>query len=376
MPSAAECVAAPDRAWDRGAMEYVYGRSWDDVGKTPRGTAWQMLRALRHAPPNLAHCDEDRTLLFSAALEQAEQFFRAAASVGPETRALLLFYGLSQSGRALRAASQPGLDWHRTLGHGLTVQGGSICDRLAQCVVKDEKKGHFRDVAATLDRATVPQGETVGGLSRLMQLGPRFTLDGPEPTHPPLRLQLVAAGSAEVGGPLRAELDVPAETWAVDLPPVGPRNTTRYDAYRAQVRAQLQHYPTLRDAQLYDPMPAHFELGGGGRTRTVAITWPGRTHPRLGDDEAVLHEFSDDNGRSVLIYPRGVGTDLAVHPYLLWWVVLFAMAHHVRYEPTRWAAIVDVDHSDEAVTIEHIGEHALDVLPELIHRTLVRTEPQ
>lgn len=358
-------------------MRYVYGRSWNDVGMTPRGTAWRMLRVLRQAPPGLARCDEDRRRLFSAAMEQSEQFFLAAASVGPETRALLLFYGLSQSGRALRAALQPGPDWHRSSGHGLTVKGDSVSDRLAQCVVEDEKRGHFRDVAGTLNRATVPQGQAVGELCQLLQLGPRFTLDGPEPPHPPLKLKLAASEWPwETDLPLRAELEVPAKTWAIELPPVGERKTTHYDALRAHVRERLQHYPTLGDAQLYDPMEAHFDLGGAGPIRTVAITWPGRTPPLPGDDEAILHEFSDDNGRSVLIYPQGAGTDLAVHPYLLWWVVLFAMAHHVRYEPTKWAAMVDVDHSDEAVAIEHIGEHALDVLPELIHRTLVRAEPQ
>lgn len=63
-----------------------------------------------------------------------------------------------------------------------------------------------------------------------------------------------------------------------------------------------------------------------------------------------------------------MGSMDAVHPYLIWWAILFAMAHYIRYEPTKWAAVVNVDTSDEAVTVEHIGEAALDVLPELIHR--------
>jgi hypothetical protein len=52
------------------------------------------------------------------------------------------------------------------------------------------------------------------------------------------------------------------------------------------------------------------------------------------------------------------------------------MAQHVRYEPVKWSKVIDIDHSCEAAAVEHIGDLALATLPELIHRTLVRTEPQ
>lgn len=69
-------------------------------------------------------------------------------------------------------------------------------------------------------------------------------------------------------------------------------------------------------------------------------------------------------------------TPPAMHPFLLWWALLYVMAHYIRYEPARWAWLVDVDESQEAVAIEDIAERALSELPELIHRVLVRTEPQ
>ncbi|MGH3799867.1 MAG: YaaC family protein [Pseudonocardiaceae bacterium] len=40
---------------------------------------------------------------FRSALEQAEQQFRAAASVDYDSRALNLYYGVSQAGRAVAA---------------------------------------------------------------------------------------------------------------------------------------------------------------------------------------------------------------------------------------------------------------------------------
>ncbi|MFL0421804.1 YaaC family protein, partial [Micrococcus luteus] len=80
--------------------------------------AWPTsLRALRANRPPLAKRGA-RGQLFSAGLEQAEQFWMAANSVGPETRPLLLFYGLGQAGQALcaAAATKP------SAGHGLTFK--------------------------------------------------------------------------------------------------------------------------------------------------------------------------------------------------------------------------------------------------------------
>ena len=47
--------------------------------------AWRRLRSLHHRPPEFAARGE-RKDTFSAALEQSEQFFRAADSVGYESR--------------------------------------------------------------------------------------------------------------------------------------------------------------------------------------------------------------------------------------------------------------------------------------------------
>jgi len=357
-------------------MAYAYGQTWDDLERTPRATSWRMLRALRQAPPGFASQDESRKRLFTSSLEQCEQFFRAAETVGPETRALLLFYGLAQSGRALRAASQADSLWNRDGGHGLTVSVPAS-GLVAESVVKDagrRRVGHFGYVATTLGRASLPTGQTVADLSRLLRVDSQFPMPGSDPYHPPLTLDLVNA--ADAGGPLRASLIVPASTWEVEMPPVGERVTADYDRFRAHVRTLLEEYPTLAGAALFEPAPGHFTLFAQSLTqRTLALFWPDLQHPGPYEGSA-LHGFSDDNGQSVTIYPRGAGSKLAVHPYLLWWEILFAMAHFIRYEPSAWAAAVDVDHSSEAVAIEHIGEQALVVLPELIHRALVRGEPQ
>ena len=63
--------------------------------------AWGRLRATRWDPPGAASENGERRRTYVFGLEQAEQMFRAGASVGPATRPLLVFYGLSQAGRAI-----------------------------------------------------------------------------------------------------------------------------------------------------------------------------------------------------------------------------------------------------------------------------------
>jgi YaaC-like Protein len=90
--------------------------------------AWRGLRALRADLLQLAGKGERRKV-FSAALEQAEQLFRRAASLGYASRPLNLFYGLSQAGRALSAAHDPQQSTWRlhAAGLGVELSTGSGC---------------------------------------------------------------------------------------------------------------------------------------------------------------------------------------------------------------------------------------------------------
>ncbi|MDK1348953.1 hypothetical protein QNO09_38035 [Streptomyces sp. 378] len=85
--------------------------------------AWERLRASRSNPPARADTGSRRKT-YASALEQAQQLFRAAAVVGPATSPVLVFYGLSQAGRAITAAawSLKGEDW-RLDTHGIKATG-------------------------------------------------------------------------------------------------------------------------------------------------------------------------------------------------------------------------------------------------------------
>lgn len=95
--------------------------TWFDLALRHPDESWRALRRRRATVPAAASSPE-RAATFRSALEQAEQQMRAAASIGYDSRALNLFYGLSQGGRALAAAA-PGLSDQETRlrGHGLTT---------------------------------------------------------------------------------------------------------------------------------------------------------------------------------------------------------------------------------------------------------------
>lgn len=89
--------------------------------------AWERLRGTRWSPPPAAAASPERRKTYVFALEQAEQMFRAASTVGVATRPLLAFYGLSQAGRAVAAVatSATGDDWVLE-GHGISCAGGTL----------------------------------------------------------------------------------------------------------------------------------------------------------------------------------------------------------------------------------------------------------
>lgn len=78
------------------------------------------IRALR-ATFNPSGDDERRRLVFIGALGQFDELMTAAASVGPASRPLPLYYALNQAGRAIVAQRQMRDQPWEPKSHGLTV---------------------------------------------------------------------------------------------------------------------------------------------------------------------------------------------------------------------------------------------------------------
>jgi hypothetical protein len=65
---------------------------------------WDLIRLSRSAPFGRANKNKATAATYQAALQQFEELMIAARSTGPAGRPLLLFYALSQAGRAVVAA--------------------------------------------------------------------------------------------------------------------------------------------------------------------------------------------------------------------------------------------------------------------------------
>ncbi len=110
--------------------------------------SWRAIQALRAAPTGTADRDRQRRRTFTAALNQAEELAVAASAVTYAVRPLLLFYSLSQAGRAIAAAHLR--EKAELSGHGLSF----TCDPIAilkSTVVQpgaQQARGAFQDVAA------------------------------------------------------------------------------------------------------------------------------------------------------------------------------------------------------------------------------------
>jgi len=128
--------------------------TWSDLEAlqiSRREESWRTLRRMRSMPPGATGPDDGRRRTFQAALEQAEQFLKAAASVGYDTKPVQVFYGLSQAGRAIAAASERLTDdeWRLT-GHGLSSRNTRDQTDLRRVTVEAHKSGSPQAVARAL----------------------------------------------------------------------------------------------------------------------------------------------------------------------------------------------------------------------------------
>jgi hypothetical protein len=125
------------------------------------------LRSLRAQRPTWAQ-PEARARAFGAGLEQAEQLWRASETVGPIVSPLLLFYGLTQAGRAICAAGMPASAWRPAESHGpafeLTLPKSGANMDLAKVLMKLGGGGLVQQVARILDSPVLEGPATLSAL--------------------------------------------------------------------------------------------------------------------------------------------------------------------------------------------------------------------
>ncbi|MFJ9634874.1 YaaC family protein [Streptomyces sp. NPDC101175] len=330
--------------------------------------AWERLRASRSNPPAGADT-APRRKTYSAALEQAQQLFRAAAVVGPATSPVLAFYGLSQAGRAITSAARSldGEDW-RLKAHGIKTTGFHL--PFPDIEIRTEAsgtRGSFVKVSEVLDSPVWEMDPL--RLEDVWDLLPS-NLRYPLTTRDRLTPLCTVGDDIGVGTHEHSLLSVPV----CDIP-----GRVIDAGTREALAAFLVSYPTVAQHESYvittwrpgaPPDYTRYQHGGG----ELVMSWLMPEGVGTGFDgnatsaERVAHLRSMTRGYAGSRYflPVLGSMKRELHPLMAWWAVLFALSMLARYEPATWGTLINVDNSKYTVPIERLLERALNHLPVLI----------
>ncbi len=317
--------------------------------------SWRELRRRRSSPP--VRMPVARAQTFQSALEQAEQQFRAAASVGYDSRPLNLFYGLSQAGRAVAAAaSRLGPDDWALAGHGILARRLDTSADIGQVaiVTSSGRVGtSFHRLSTVLD-SEIPDC-TLGDVWACIYESSAFEpLDSAEIFVP---LEVSAAVPAINSG--QANWHAGASSANVILP------KALGSTPMLTVHDYLAHYPALRGWDTVERQPS-------------AAVWPEEGQPLTLYWEAIAEQGMKGldgrrvryRGQTYLAMPT-IGRALKpVHPLMAWWAVLFGLSMLARYQPDRWTAMINIDQNPKAIAIEFLLDEALAAVPELIDQAI------
>lgn len=348
--------------------EYVEQRAWGVE-----------LRSIRANRPKFARSGA-RAQTFGAAFEQAEQLWRASEAVGTIASPLLLFYGLTQAGRAICAAGTPGQAWRPAESHGLTFEftrpaSGANLD-LGAVVVKPSGDGLIQQVAFILDSPVLGGPATLSAL--LGSLDAKLLFSASQVADPkPLEVHEFRKSLPVLGADVTKSLllaPVPDRFAAnTELIPAGPQNlehTRIIPPTGEEIAEWLDAYPTLRGlgvpTEVIGPEPS---MGGGF---VIKLIWDGgapMADVKQSDwtvehlDELYAYAWDRTHG---VVLPAVAGNTKAYDLVVAWWLVLYSLSMLARYYPKEWTEMLDVDRSPLAVPIEHLLSVAYSTVPALI----------
>jgi hypothetical protein len=291
-----------------------------------------------------------RSAVLVAALRQSEELFDAAAAVTAAAKPLLLFYGLSQAGRAITAARDPDASW-KTHGHGLKVIENPT--DIGRTTIKPDGGGN--NAFAALTHALHSDG--IGGEVELSAVWASI----PELAHLP-HLRRGALGALPLqpeGGGEPSVLSVLHAAHASALI-VGVTN-------EADVDDRLNRYGRIAGYEYVVP-PRISAEGKAFVTlhwpSTDALERPGRKKIRQ-LSEVALHA----EGRWYLQPLIGAPAS-SPEPLVLWWLLLIGLSSLARYEPQAWTRGIDLDRTPDAAELQEALDIAERVVPELVLREL------
>jgi len=307
--------------------------------------SWRRIRALRSQPP--AGMPTSRRTLFSSSLEQAQQQFEAAAHVGFESRALNLYYGLSQAGRAIAAALTPSNMGKspEVSGHGLRVADFQSAKAKGLWGIKVRAEGNddtsYGRMAALLHSAPLLTPVSLGELWHMI---PEVHLDHPIGNF--IEPRWVHRPYARSGFPPESAFTLQATEEEMD------QDATKLRAL----------YPDLKEAIVLKFKGGSYSEDSGVRTDEAVFSHEGQPAPmrRLRSSTALM--------------PACGSSPHSLDPLLTWWILLYTLSMITRYKPVLWTEIIDVNRSPFAVPLETLLSKALEAVPAQIHMTLSSAE--
>lgn len=327
-------------------------RTHYSMGLLDAQESWRGIHSLRADPPGslrtVLQRDHSRLETFHSALEQAEQQFSAATRVGYESRPLNLFYGLSQAGRAIAAASMHlGEGEWRASGHGVRFRV-PLSEPLLDSIVRvaPASRDLFSRVSTALGS---PQRVHTVPIADLLSQIPDYWMEFQDP--PPVKRPLSAPQ-------FDADTTFPSEH-GVDIPDVSREDRGDLRAIESYVKS----YPALEPLQIAtDDSGAPMWLGSRLRFQ-VSENDVERARQGMRLKGTVSYR------RKAFLIPAVRG-GFALEPIPAWWLLLFALSMLARYAPDDWTRVMDLRQSKIAARIEFVLDAALDAIPELVLEAL------
>lgn len=326
---------------------------------------WEELRGTRWNPPQAAAADPARRRTYVFALEQAEQMFRAAVGTGVATRPLLVFYGLSQAGRAIAAAAIAAENggWELN-GHGIQCVSQTLRGPLPAVRVqagKEGSAGSFVRLSELLGSPLWSAREPLA-LNLLWDSLPDNRLTPLEDTGKARRTPLYLDHEALNPDP-HPLVSVPVAyfpPWVISA--ADGRVLASYLAAFPDAAPSDSYYRQGRERAWVPDFARHHDGWG-----ELVMNWQlpegsGGLEDKLDYVRAMTRPY---NGARWL-FPATGTAGRSLHPLMVWWAVLYLLSMLARYQPAEWAAHINVDDSRHAVVIESLLKQAVSLVPALI----------
>jgi hypothetical protein len=316
----------------------------------------------------LAGASDDRRRIYTFALEQAEQMFQAAANVGQATGPLLVFYGLSQAGRAIAAAGVRDRGW-RLSGHGITARGldGPLAEIAVRCTGAG-RSGSFVRLSELLDSPVWrdPDSVAFGSLWDCVPGNRLAPLVDDESRRCPLLVD-----TARMHGEPHPLATVPIcyfPPWVVS----SPDGRQRLAAYLDAFPGAKGYHSFVREGPEPGSQPSFFvELDSWGELQMNWLVEDGQECDSI-EQLHFLMGITRLYNDSCYFFPALGRADKSIHPLMAWWAVLYVLSMLARYEPTQWTGYIDVDRNAHAVPLENLLKTAMVLVPTLIGETIWR----